>query len=48
MWLQTQAGAAALSFLTVFASTTSLGADQSAIGAGNQAAQELAAYGFGD
>jgi hypothetical protein len=43
MWLQTQAGAAALSFLTVFASTASLGADQSVLGAGNQAAQQLAA-----
>jgi hypothetical protein len=43
MWLQTQAGAATLSFLTVFASTASLGADQSVLGAGNQAAQQLAA-----
>jgi hypothetical protein len=43
MWLQTQVGAAALSFLTVFTSTASLGADQSVLGAGNQAAQQLAA-----
>jgi hypothetical protein len=43
MWLQTRAGAAALSFLSVFASTASLGADQSVLGAGNQVAQQLAA-----
>lgn len=43
MWLQTPTGATALLFLTVFASTASLGADQSILGAGNQAAQQLAA-----
>ena len=43
MWLQTKVGVAALSFLTAFTSTASLGADQSVLGAGNQAAQQLAA-----
>lgn len=43
MWLQTQVGAAAFLFLTILASTASLGADQSVPGAGNQAAQEVAA-----